>query len=422
MEFDAVEICAGAGGQALGLHQAGFTHRVAVEIDEQAAATLRTNSKRLTDGGWRIEVGDVADAAVWRPEEFQGVTLLAGGVPCPPFSLAGKQLGSADERDLFAWAIEQVAIIQPRAVMLENVRGLSSQRFSAYRQRILDRLAELGYVGQWKLLQAADFGVAQLRPRFILVALRPEDARYFHWPESDATPMMTVGAALHTLMASGGWKYADEWAQLADDVGPTIVGGSKKHGGADLGPTRAKEAWRRLFVDAKGVADAPPSSSAPSATISMPRLTIPMVARLQGWQEADDWVFEGRKTAQYRQIGNAFPPPLARAIGESIASALRHEGNPVEDLQLSANVHSPVYRALASSDGFITLGELVRAENADSTANVERQLAAIERDFELEKVELDGKFIYRLGEFRGFVGQQDHARHKFFETKRNRVS
>lgn len=422
IEFDAVEICAGAGGQALGLHQAGFAHKVAVEIDEYAAATLRTNSRRLTDGGWRIEVGDVADAAVWRPEEFQGVTLFAGGVPCPPFSLAGRQLGSTDERDLFAWAIEQVAIIQPRAVMLENVRGLSLPRFSAYRQRILDRLAELGYVGQWKLLQAADFGVAQLRPRFILVALRPDDARYFQWPESDATPRVTVGAALHTLMASDGWKYADEWARLADGVGPTIVGGSKKHGGADLGPTRAKDAWRRLFVDGRGVADAPPSATAPSARELMPRLTIPMVARLQGWKDEDDWIFEGRKTAQYRQIGNAFPPPLARVVGESIASALRHEGNLIRNLGLSANVHSPVYRALASSEGFITLDELVRAENADSTANVERQLAAIERDFELEKIEVDGKFIYRLGEFRGYIGQQDHARHVFFETKRNRVS
>lgn len=422
MEFDAVEICAGAGGQALGLHQAGFAHKIAVEIDERAAATLRTNSERLTDGGWRVEVGDVADSAVWRPEEFQGVTLFAGGVPCPPFSLAGKQLGSADERDLFAWAIEQVAVIQPRAVMLENVRGLSSPRFSAYRQRVLDRLAELGYVGQWKLLQAADFGVAQLRPRFILVALRPEDAQYFHWPEAHEKAKVTVGEALHALMAADGWKHADEWAKLADGVGPTIVGGSKKHGGADLGPTRAKEAWRRLFVDGKGVADAPPSSDAPSAKVSMPRLTIPMVARLQGWQEEDRWVFEGRKTAQYRQIGNAFPPPLARAIGESIASALRHEGSPVQDLQLSANVHSPVYRALASSEGFITLEELLRAENADSTANVERQLAAIERDFELEKIERDGQFVYRLGEFRGFVGQQDHARHEFFETQRNRVS
>lgn len=140
-EFSVVEICAGAGGQSLGLHKAGFSHQIAIEIDETAAETLRTNL------GVKVVVGDVADTSVWNPVEHAGVTLLAGGVPCPPFSIAGKQLGSSDERDLFAWAIEQVAVIKPRAVMLENVRGLAGPRFAAYRQRVIDRLGELGYVG-----------------------------------------------------------------------------------------------------------------------------------------------------------------------------------------------------------------------------------------------------------------------------------
>ncbi len=421
-KFSAVEICAGAGGQALGLHQAGFSHELAIEIDERAAATLQRNSERLTAGGWDVAIGDVADKAVWQPERYAGITLLAGGVPCPPFSVAGKQLGSTDERDLFAWAIEQVAVIQPRALMLENVRGLSSSRFSAYRQRVLDRLAEFGYIGQWRLLHASDFGVAQLRPRFVLVALRPDDARYFRWPEPHASKSLTVGEALHPLMAANGWTHVDEWRDLANAVGPTIVGGSKKHGGADLGPTRAKEAWKRLFVDGKGVADQAPAADAPSARVVMPRLTVPMVARLQGWSEQDNWVFEGRKTAQYRQIGNAFPPPLARAIGESIASALRHEGSERHDIEFSADMHSAVYRALAAADGFVTFDDLIRAENAENTASVERQLVAIAHDFDLEKLEVDGRFVYRLGQFRGFVGQGDHARHEFFETNRNRVS
>lgn len=167
-----VEICAGAGGQALGLHRAGFAHALAVELDERAAQTLRANSN------WEVAVGDVADPDVWNPADYAGVALLAGGVPCPPFSIAGKQLGSSDERDLFAWAVEQVAVVKPRALMLENVRGLASARFAGYRQHVLDRLAELGYVADWRLLHAADFGLAQLRPRFVLVALRPDDARY----------------------------------------------------------------------------------------------------------------------------------------------------------------------------------------------------------------------------------------------------
>src|SRR6478609_2499032 len=119
-EFEVVEICAGAGGQALGLERAGFGHALAVELDASAANTLRHNRS------WKVAEGDVADQNVWDPASYEGVTFLAGGVPCPPFSIAGKQLGASDERDLFAWAVQLcVNEVQPRALLLENVRGLS---------------------------------------------------------------------------------------------------------------------------------------------------------------------------------------------------------------------------------------------------------------------------------------------------------
>jgi DNA (cytosine-5)-methyltransferase 1 len=117
-------------------------------------------------------------------------------------------------------------------------------------------------------------------------------------------------------MAEAGWKGANTWAERAKDVAPTIVGGSKKHGGPDLGPTRARAAWKKLGVDGLGIADAPPSVG----FHGHPRLTIRMVARLQGF--TDDWRFSGGKTAAYRQVGNAFPPPVAQAVGFQIASAL----------------------------------------------------------------------------------------------------
>src|SRR3954452_12582382 len=92
-DLNVVEICAGAGGQSLGLHLAGFRHRLAVELDPTAAETLRTNMERLhpdEDMTSLVAVGDVASEAVWQPEAHRGkVTLLAGGVPCPPFSVAG---------------------------------------------------------------------------------------------------------------------------------------------------------------------------------------------------------------------------------------------------------------------------------------------------------------------------------------------
>ena len=415
--YTVVEVCAGAGGQSLGLHKAGFVHQLAIEIDPTAAETLHQNLNVP------VAVGDAASALTWDPGEHVGATLLAGGVPCPPFSVAGKQLGSSDERDLFAWAIEQVGIIRPRAIMLENVRGLSSVRFAAYRQRVLDRLDAEGYVGEWKLLHASDFGVPQLRPRFVLIAMSADDHRHFHWPEPTVARPLTVGEALHPLMASSGWRFADEWRGLASGVGPTLVGGSKKHGGADLGPTRAKHAWSQLYVDGRGVADRPPMQDAPSATEVMPRLTIEMAARVQGWLPSDAWSFAGRKTSQYRQIGNAFPPPVAEAIGRSISSALERSAPQREDVSTTIGLQDPIYRALASSTRPLSLEELLAAHEEDGLAAVERKLAAIKHDFELEVRESrDGTLRYKLGAFKGFTGQSDHSRHAFVANSRNRVS
>ena len=306
-----VEICAGAGGQALGLEQAGFGHEAAVELDPDACETLRLN--RGPD--WKIIEGDVHDLD---GRQFRGVDLLAGGVPCPPFSIAGKQLGAGDERDLFPQALRLATEIAPRAVLLENVRGLAASRFSGYRAQVLARLRALGYRCWWDLVHASEHGVPQLRPRFVLVAVREPWADGFRWPPPSPQPPPTVGGVLHDLMAARGWPGADGWAAGAHGIAPTIVGGSRKHGGPDLGPTRAREAWRQLGVDGLGIADAAPGPAYPAD--ARPKLTVRMVARLQGFP--DNWAFAGRKTAAYRQVGNAFPPPAARALGTAIRNAL----------------------------------------------------------------------------------------------------
>jgi DNA (cytosine-5)-methyltransferase 1 len=306
-----VEICAGAGGQAIGLEQAGFAHEAVVEIDRDACETLRLN--RGSD--WKVIEGDVADVdgrAFGRPD------LFAGGVPCPPFSIAGKQLGSDDERDLFPQALRLIEECGPRAVLLENVRGLAAPRFDAYRAGVRDQLHQLGYRTWWDMVHASEHGVPQLRPRFVLVGLREPWAGAFRWPEPDPGPAPTAGTALSSLMAARGWPGAAAWARRAAGIAPTIVGGSKKHGGPDLGPTRARAAWRRLGVDGLGIAAEAPGPDFPAD--GLPKLTIAMVARLQGFPA--DWEFAGRKTAAYRQVGNAFPPPVARALGGAIAAAL----------------------------------------------------------------------------------------------------
>lgn len=307
--FTSVEVCAGAGGQALGLEDAGFDHVALVEIDPSACLTLRHNRP-----GWNVIEGDVHDVT---GSDWVGVDLLAGGVPCPPFSVAGKQHGADDERDLFPEMLRLAAEIQPRGIMIENVRGLLGSRFDDYRQRIIRKLKRLGYVAEWRLLNACDFRVPQLRPRSILIALRPEDFEFWEWPVGDRAQTLTVGQALLPTMTANGWSGAEEWAKRANDIAPTLVGGSRKHGGADLGPTRARAAWAALDVNGLGIADTVPGPD----HVGPPKLTVVQAAIIQGFPL--DWEFQGRKTASYRQVGNAFPPPVAQAVGSSIISAWR---------------------------------------------------------------------------------------------------
>ncbi len=307
--FTVAEFCVGGGGQALGLESAGFDCIAAVEIDSDCCTTLRLNRPQ-----WNVLHDDMrlVDGSRWRH-----VDLFAAGVPCPPFSIAGKQRGTDDDRDLFPDAIRLIQQMKPQTVMLENVPGFASARFAAYRDTLRLQLLGMGYESDWRVLQAADFGVPQLRPRFILVALPPNRMSLFEWPQPISTHT-TVGDTLRDLMAQKGWRGVDQWVANARKIGPTIVGGSKKHGGPDLGPTRARKQWRALGVDGLGIANEPPASAFP--VDAFPRLTVRMVARLQGFP--DSWKFSGKKTAAYRQVGNAFPPPVASFVGCAIANAI----------------------------------------------------------------------------------------------------
>ncbi len=286
-QLHSLEICAGAGGQALGLEQAGFEHDACVEIEPAACDTLRLNRPR-----WNVLQTDVRELS---GRDYRGIDLFAGGVPCPPFSVAGRQLGADDDRDLFPVALRIVEDARPTAVILENVPGLATARFTEYRERVRKTLSGLGYTVFWQALNACNFGVPQLRPRFVLVALKGRAAERFAWPHPVGSPP-TVGYAPADLMGARGWTGAAAWVMRAHGIGPTLVGGSKLHGGPDLGRSRAKLAWRALGVNGGGIADLAPDASFPAD--GLPKLTVRMAARVQGFP--DSWAISGKKTAAYR--------------------------------------------------------------------------------------------------------------------------
>ena len=129
MNESVLELCAGGGGQALGLEMAGFSHAAAVEYEAPFCATLKLNRPK-----WNVINQDIRNI---RPQDFAGVDLVAAGVPCPPFSIAGKQLGGDDERDMFPTAISIVKGAKPRGVLFENVPGFASEKFKEYRNKLI---------------------------------------------------------------------------------------------------------------------------------------------------------------------------------------------------------------------------------------------------------------------------------------------
>ncbi|MFF4227216.1 DNA cytosine methyltransferase [Streptomyces abikoensis] len=338
-----IEICAGAGGQALGLHNAGFRHLALLEIDKHACQTLRDNVAAHPEwSGCQVVEGDVKDIDPFAHPQLERfglkpgeLDLLAGGVPCPPFSVAGKQLGEDDERDLFPTMLQLVRQLRPKAVMIENVRGILDGKFAAYRERIVSELERYGYeFCGWEVLEARDYGVPQLRPRAILVVIDKTHMRdvKFEWPAGGEAVVSVAEALAETMWercrpyGAKGQDVFNTWLEKArnrGDEAPTLVGGSKKHGGADLGPSRAKKAWAALGVDAMGVAN-DLEKSVPERELfraNGPMLTVEQAAIIQGFPRG--WKFSGGKTARYRQVGNAFPPPVAEAVGRSIAAVLR---------------------------------------------------------------------------------------------------
>lgn len=306
------EICAGAGGQAAGLAKAGFQHVGLLEKNPYACQTLRA--------AFGPEYVIEADLLGYEPHGIGELDLLAGGVPCTPFSQSGKRGGASDKRDMFPEALRLVEQMRPRAVMLENVKGLLEPRNDLYRFSIQAKLKSLGYASEWRVVDATHFGVPQKRIRAILIAFRDhKDMARFVWPTAQhhwADEPHPVVASIIEQLQSRGWVMPLEHQEMMNRAANTLIGGSEKKMGADLGQYNGSIPWVEMNVIRTRIADEPPGPD----HVGPVALTNRMLATIQGFPAY--YPFNGKKVPVFKQIANAFPTPVAMYLGCAIASAL----------------------------------------------------------------------------------------------------
>jgi site-specific DNA-cytosine methylase len=316
-----VDLCAGAGGLALGLERAGFHPLLLLDNRPVACDTLRTNRP-----DWVVREMDLLEFDPAAHPEVHGVDLLSAGLPrVQAAATANRVRGSEREIELLNATIELTRSIEPHALLVDNVPGLVTRdEYEPIRSHVGRKLDAIGYEHTWFVADAAHHGVPQNRSHGVLVAFRNGLMGAFRPPARAPEAAPTVGQALYESVAAQGWPQAEQWAAHANRPAPTLVGGSWERGGADLGPTGSKQAWAGLGVDGGTVADAPPGPDfhwdPELGRHGMLRLTVDQVARLQGFPA--DWFVAGRKTARYRLVAEATPPPLASALGRAVAAAL----------------------------------------------------------------------------------------------------
>ena len=327
--YTSVELFAGAGGLALGMHLAGFRHVLLNEMDAMACQTLRRNHPE-----WNVLEGDVHNVD-FTPLRGR-VDFLSGGFPCQAFSYAGKKGGLNDTRGtLFSELSRAVKEIQPKVFMGETVTGLLSHDDGGTLEVIRNAISELGYtLVEPQVLKAIMYQVPQKRERLILIAIRNDIAQrvQFKWPEPYRR-VMTLRDAFFSgelydndVPESEGQTYpakkarvmamipeGGDWRDLPVEKQKDYMGGSFYLGGGKTGMAR------RLSMDEPSLtltcAPAQKQTERCHPTETRP-LTVREYARIQTFP--DYWQFEGNLADQYKQIGNAVPVNLAFAIGSSL--------------------------------------------------------------------------------------------------------
>jgi site-specific DNA-cytosine methylase len=343
-----LEICAGGGGQAIGLMQAGFSPVGLIELNLNACKTLRKNwtwpvvRKRIE----RLSCQELR-------EKYYGVDLLSGGVECRPFSRVGKQEGLDDPRNLFDEAVRYVKAIEPRAFFFENVVGFKDEKFRTYRASVYRQLEQAGYhVSKLHDMVGTDYGLAQQRNRVVLMGIKKSEGEMMRPPMPTKRGITTMGDALKNVLfpyLDQGNALYDKWAngwlaEYGQKFSPTVL--------AKLYKPRPElvERWEEIGfrIDPDHIADGPIKPGQADMEGVLPYLTLEVVKVLQGFPPA--WDFEGKEARQFEQIGNAFPPPMAKAVGLSIARSLTGDAwraeDPAKSLFTEAHIRNPPKRPL----------------------------------------------------------------------------
>lgn len=317
-----MDLFAGAGGLSLGLRRAGFNPVAAVEFDRDACETFAS-----VHPGVDLRQCDIAAVSF---REFKDVALVAGGPPCQPFSSGGKRLSSADPRDGFPQFIRVIGSVKPLAFLLENVPGAFRGERGAYFAGVMEELRAMGYSLAMQEIDAADYGVPQRRRRLFVVGMR---GKTFVFPEPTHGPGRKRPVASGFVLRKEAIGEPNEsivtYAKRPDPR-PSPFDGHLFNGGGrpiDLtAPARtvlaAAGGNKTHFVDTENEVPpyharilrggSPRSGRLPGGR----RITVQESALLQTFPPS--LRFAGRRSSQYRQVGNAVPPLLAEAVGRAL--------------------------------------------------------------------------------------------------------